>query len=126
MQTELKALDAVQAAARPGIRVSELAGVFEQTIRDDGWQLGPPTQHFDFHGQGQDVIELPWYAAEQPWGSAGDAPLPVGGIVSYHPARRIEPPVGWTPGISDNLLVTEQGGEWLSGGWDHRFREVGT
>ena len=126
MQTELKALDAVRAAARPGIRVSELAALFEQTIRDDGWRLGPPTQHFDFHGQGQDVIELPWYAAEQPWGSAGDAPLPVGGIVSYHPARRIDPPIGWTPGISDNLLVTEQGGEWLSGGWDHRFREVGT
>ena len=86
MQTELKALDAVRAAARPGIRVSELAAVFERTIRDDDWQVGPPTQHFDFHGQGQDVIELPWYAAEQPWGSAGDAPLPVGGIVSYHPA----------------------------------------
>ena len=37
MQTELAALDAVRAAARPGIRVSELASVFEQTIRDDGW-----------------------------------------------------------------------------------------
>jgi hypothetical protein len=95
--------------------------VFEQTVLDDGWSLGAPTQHFDFHGQGLDVIELPWYAAEQPWGSAGDAPLPVGGIVSYHPARRIDPPVGWTPGISDNLLVTENGAEWLSGEWTHRF-----
>jgi Xaa-Pro aminopeptidase len=126
METELRALEAVRAAARPGVRVSELAAVFEQTVLDDGWRLGPPTQHFDFHGQGQDVIERPWYAAEQPWGSAGDAPLPVGGIVSYHPARRVEPPVGWTPGISDNLLVTADGGEWLSGGWDHRFREVRT
>ena len=124
MDTELRALDAVRAAAKPGVRVSELAQVFEDTIRADGWQLGPPTQHFDFHGQGQDVIELPWYAAVQPWGSAGDAPLPVGGIVSYHPARRIEPHVGWTPGISDNLLVTAEGGEWLSGDWSHRFREA--
>jgi Xaa-Pro aminopeptidase len=121
METELRALEAVRAAARPGVRVSELAGVFEQTVLDDGWSLGAPTQHFDFHGQGLDVIELPWYAAEQPWGSAGDAPLPVGGIVSYHPARRIDPPVGWTPGISDNLLVTENGAEWLSGEWTHRF-----
>jgi Xaa-Pro aminopeptidase len=126
METELRALDAVRAAARPGVRVSELARVFEDTIRADGWQLGPATQHFDFHGQGQDVIELPWYAAEQPWGSVGDAPLPAGGIVSYHPARRVEPAVGWTPGISDNLLVTAVGGEWLSGEWTHRFRDAGS
>jgi len=126
METEVRALDAVRSVARPGIRVSELAGVFEQTVLEDGWNLGPPTQHFDLHGQGQDVIELPWYAAEQPWGSAGDAALPIGGIVSYHPARRIDGFAGWTPGISDNLLVTEQGGEWLSGGWNHRFREVQT
>ena len=121
METELRAFDAVHAAARPGVRVSKLAGVFEQTVREDGWSLGPPTQHFDFHGQGLDVIELPWFAAEQPWGSKGDAALPVGGIVSYHPARRVEPAVGWTPGISDNLLVTENGAEWLSGEWTHRF-----
>ena len=110
----------------PGSASPSSPSVFEQTIRDDGWQLGPPTQHFDFHGQGQDVIELPVVRGRAAVGLGGDAPLPVGGIVSYHPARRIDPPVGWTPGISDNLLVTEQGGEWLSGGWDHRFREVGT
>ena len=124
METELRALAAVQAAARPDARVSKLAGVFEQTILEDGWRLGAPTQHFDFHGQGLDVIERPWYAAEQPWGSLGDAPLPEGAVMSYHPARRIEPFAGWTPGISDNLLITEDGSEWLSGGWDHRFREV--
>ena len=124
LDSELRARDAVQAAARAGVRVSELAGVFEDAVREDGWELGPPSQHFDFHGQGQDVIELPWYAAEQPWGSAGDAALAVGGIVSYHPARRTVPGVGWTPGISDNLLVTSDGAEWLSGRWDHRFREV--
>jgi Xaa-Pro aminopeptidase len=124
LETELRALEAVRAAARPGVRLAELAGVFERTISDDGWSLGAPTQHFDFHGQGQDVIERPTYAAEQPWGSDGDTEVPPGTIVSYHPARRVEPPVGWAPGISDNLLVTEQGGEWLSGDWSHRWREV--
>jgi Xaa-Pro aminopeptidase len=124
MATELRALDAVRLAARPGVRVSELGRLFEQTLLEDGWQLGAPTQHFDLHGQGQDVIELPWYAAEQPWGSSGDGELPAGGVVSYHPGRRIEPSVGWTPGISDNLLVAESGGEWLSGRWSHEWREV--
>lgn len=124
MATELTALDAVRAAARPGVRVAELAEIFETMIADGGWTLGPPTQHFDFHGQGQDVIELPWYAAEQPWGSAGDASLPSGGILSYHPSRRVEPFTGWSPGVSDNLLVTDAGGEWLSGEWSHEWRRV--
>jgi Xaa-Pro aminopeptidase len=124
LETELRARDAVLAGARPGMRLAEIAGVFERTIVEDGWTLGEPTQHFDFHGQGLDVIERPWFAAEQPWGSEGDTDIPSGTIVSYHPARRIEPPVGWAPGISDNLLFTEQGGEWLSGDWSHRWREV--
>jgi Xaa-Pro dipeptidase len=123
MATELRALEAVRAAARPGARVSELGAVFERTVVEDGWELGPPTQHFDFHGQGLDVIELPWFAAEEPWGTAGDTAMPAGAVFSYHPARRVSPAVGWTPGISDNLLVTADGGELLSGDWSHRWRE---
>lgn len=125
METELRAFEAVRAAARPGVRLSELAGLFEGAIADGGWTLGPASQHFDFHGQGQDVIEHPWYAAEQPWGSKGDAELPEGAIVSYHPSRRVESFAGWTPGISDNLLITAAGGEWLSGQWSHEWREGG-
>jgi Xaa-Pro dipeptidase len=124
METELRALEAVQAAARPGTRVSELGAVFERTVREDGWTIGPPSQHFDFHGQGMDVIELPWFAHEQPWGSAGDRELAAGSILSYHPARNVVPAVAWTPGVSDNLLVTEDGGRRLSGDWSHRWREV--
>ena len=123
METELRALEAVRAAATTGTRVSTLGRLFEQIVLDDGWTLGEPTQHFDFHGQGLDVIEAPWYAAEQPWGEAGDAEMPSGAVFSYHPARRVVPPVGWTPGISDNLLVTDDGGELLSGEWSHLWRE---
>jgi len=124
METELRALEAVRAAAKPGVLISELGRLFEEIVLDDGWSLGAPTQHFDFHGQGLDVIELPWFAAEEPWGKAGDAEMPVGAVFSYHPARRVTPPVGWSPGISDNLLVTEDGGELLSGDWSHHWREV--
>jgi Xaa-Pro aminopeptidase len=124
METEIRARDAVRAAARPGATLAGLAAEYDRTLAGDGWELGPPTQHFDFHGQGQDVIELPWYAAEQPWGSTGDRELRAGTIVSYHPARAVAPAVGWPTGISDNLLVTDAGGEWLSGDWDHRWRTV--
>jgi Xaa-Pro aminopeptidase len=123
IETELRAFDAVQAAARPGITLAELATTFESTILEGGWELGTPTQHFDFHGQGMDVIELPWYAAEQPWGSSGDVALTSGTIVSYHPRRNVVPAVDWSPGVSDNLLITDDGAERLSGEWSHTWRE---
>jgi Xaa-Pro aminopeptidase len=126
LESELRAFEAVRAAARPGVRLAELAAHFEHALVDDGWQLGAPTQHFDFHGQGMDVIELPWYAAEQPWGGSRDAALEPGTIVSYHPRRNVVPAVGWSPGVSDNLLVTDDGAEWLSSDWSHRWREVTT
>jgi Xaa-Pro aminopeptidase len=124
MATELRAYERVRAATRPGMRVAELAAVFEQTVVEDGWTLGTPTTQFDFHGQGQDVIERPWYAAEQPWGSSFDAELPAGAILSYHPHRNVDGYSGWSPGVSDNILVTPEGGEWLSSNWQHEWRDA--
>ena len=124
LASELKAYRAVQAAARPGARLAQLADVFERTLREDGWELGAPTQHFDLHGQGMDVIEYPWFAAEQPWGGTGDFDLEPGAIISYHPARRIVSGPAWSPGVSDNLLILEAGAEWLSGDWSHEWREA--
>jgi Xaa-Pro aminopeptidase len=124
MDSELRAYEAVRAAARPGVRLADLATRFEETLVEDGWVLGDATRHFDFHGQGMDVIELPWFAAEQPWGATGDRQLEPGTIVSYHPRRNVVPAVGWAPGVSDNLLVTDDGAEWLSGDWSHEWREV--
>jgi Xaa-Pro aminopeptidase len=125
VETELRARERVGAAARPGVRLSELAALFEDTLTSDGWQLGAPTTHFDFHGQGQDVIELPWFAAEQPWGSTGDTELLAGTVLSYHPRRNVEDPgIRWYPGVSDNLAIGEAGSEWLSIDWPHQWREV--
>jgi Xaa-Pro aminopeptidase len=124
MQSELDAKEAVRAAAKPGVRVAALAAAFEDVLRSYGWALGEPTRHFDFHGQGMDVIEYPWYAAEQPWGSSRDRALEAGAILSYHPRRNVVPAVAWSTGISDNLLITDDGAEWLSGDWDQRWREV--
>ena len=106
---ELRALEAVRAAARPGVRLADLAARFEQMLREDGWQLGAPTRHFDFHGQGMDVIELPWYAAEQPWGGTKDADARGRGR-SFRTtlAATSCPEVAWSPGVSDNLLVTDE------------------
>jgi len=124
LASELNAYRAVQEAARPGALLAQLADVFEGTLREEGWGLGEPTQHFDLHGQGMDVIEYPWFAAEQPWGGSRDLPLEAGAVLSYHPSRRILSGPTWSPGVSDNLLISETGAEWLSGDWSHEWREV--
>jgi Xaa-Pro aminopeptidase len=124
MASELRAYEAVRAAARPDATLAELTALFEQTLHEDGWELGGPTRHFDFHGQGHDVIEFPWFAAEQPWGGTRDTQLAAGTILSYHPRRDVDAEIGWYPGVSDNLLVTDRGGEWLSRDWSHDWREV--
>ena len=123
MAAELEAKEAVRRAAVPGATLADLSARYDATLAEAGYGLGRPTRHFDFHGQGLDVIERPWFAAEQPWGSAGDGPLAAGAILSYHPRRDVEPRVAWSTGISDDLLVTERGGEWLAGDWDHTWRE---
>lgn len=125
MESELRAYERIRAAARPGATLPQLAGIFEQTLLDDGWQLGPATRHFDFHSEGMDVIERPWYAAEQPWGSSASAwPLEAGMSFSYHPRRAVIPHVEWGTGINENILITDNGAERLSGDWDLRWRRM--
>jgi len=122
MESELRAFDAICRAAKPGARLSELAHIFEETLRTDGWSLGQPTVAFDFHGQGLDTIERPWHAAESPWGQSQDWPLEAGMVFSYHPKRSVTPAPDWGTGINEDILITESGAERLGNGWDHRWR----
>jgi Xaa-Pro aminopeptidase len=122
VESELRAFAALQAAAVPGARLSELAGLFERVLQDDGWQLGPPPTHFDFHGQGLDTIERPWHAAETPWGQSQDWPLEAGMVFSYHPHRSVIPQVSWGTGLNEDILITPAGAEPFGAGWQHGFR----
>ncbi|GAB4431507.1 MAG: hypothetical protein OHK0015_18050 [Chloroflexi bacterium OHK40] len=119
--SELRAYDAIRAAARPGATLPELAAIFEHTLAADGWELGPPTRHFDFHGQGLDTIERPWFAAQLPWGASQSWSLEAGMTFSYHPHRDTRPAVHWGTGINEDILITPNGAERLSGDWDLRW-----
>jgi len=124
IESELRAYDAIRAAARPGATLPALAAIFERTLVEDGWELGAPTRHFDMHGQGLDTIERPWYAAEQPWGGSQSWPLELGMTFSYHPHRNVAPDVLWGTGINEDILITSTGAERLSGDWNLRWRRM--
>ncbi|MEM7124799.1 MAG: Xaa-Pro peptidase family protein [Chloroflexota bacterium] len=122
MESELRAMDAICAQAKPGAKLSELAQTFEAVLREDGWTIGKPTVAFDFHGQGMDTIERPWHAAESPWGQSQDWSLEAGMVFSYHPKRQVSPKPGWGTGINEDILITENGAEGLGNGWNHHWR----
>ncbi len=124
MDSELRAYTAIRAAARPGATLPALAAIFERTLSEDGWTLDEPPRHFDFHGQGMDTIERPWFAAEQPWGGSQNWPLEAGMTFSYHPHRAITPSVAWGTGINEDILITPAGAERFSGDWDLRWRRM--
>ena len=121
IDSELRAFEALRQIARPGASLGQVAGVFDRALAEDGWDLGPPTTHFHFHGQGLDTIERPWYAGASPWGQTQDWPLTAGMVFSYHPRRQVRPRVAWSTGINENILITERGAEHF-GTWDHRWR----
>ncbi|MDR7417451.1 MAG: M24 family metallopeptidase [Armatimonadota bacterium] len=122
MESELAAFDAIRQTAKPGARLSDLAGTFDRVMREHGWDFGAPTVHFDFHGQGLDTIERPWYAAATPWGQSQDWELKAGMVFSYHPRRDVRPRVPWSTGINEDIVITEHGADRPSVDWDHRWR----
>jgi Xaa-Pro dipeptidase len=124
MESELRAFEEIRRMAKPGARLSEMAATFERVLQEDGWQLGPPTNPFDFHGQGMDTIERPWHAAAKGWGQSQDWPLEAGMTFSFHPHRKVEPKPGWGTGLNEDVLITENGIERFAGDWEHRWRMI--
>ncbi len=124
MDAEIDAFERIRAAARPGARLSELASLFEATLREYGLELTGTTDHFDFHGQGMDTIEYPWHAQTPPWGQSQDWPLEAGMVFSYHPRRNVVGHEGWTTGLNEDIVITADGAVRPSGGWDQRWRPM--
>jgi Xaa-Pro aminopeptidase len=122
MDTELRAYERIRQMAKPGVKIRELAEVFEMVLQEDGWQLADDQPvHYDFHGQGMDVIEWPYYGPLD--SREGDAELREGMIFSYHPRRKVIPEVRST-GFNEDILITKDGAARLSGDWGLRWRPM--
>ncbi|MEM7735834.1 MAG: M24 family metallopeptidase [Deinococcota bacterium] len=122
MDDELLAFDEVRKMAKPGAHVSDLAATFNRVLEQQGWNLGEPTTHFHFHGQGMDAIERPWFAQQEPWGQSQNWELEAGTVLSYHPRRNVLPAGTWGTGLNEDILITNQGAVRLSKDWNQRWR----
>src|SRR5690606_37675698 len=122
MESELRAYEEIRKMARPGkATLGDLIRKFEEVLREDGWEISDePHQHYDFHGHSMDVIEWPrWSQVDTRY----DAVLEEGMQFSYHPKRKVLPYTTPT-GINEDIIITANGAERLSGDWDLRWRIV--
>lgn len=118
MDTELRVYEEIRKTAKPGVRLSDLEKILERVYLEDGWELSDEQPlHYDFHGQGMDCMEWPFYGplARQ------DMVLEEGMVFSYHPRRKVLPEVRRT-GINENIAITADGVERLAEPWDLRWR----
>ena len=119
LESELRAFEELRKIAVPGVTLGELSTAFERIIAEDGWKLGEPAWHYYLHGQGMDSVEWPYFSPMMTGNS--DAPLVEGMVFSYHPHRDTVPWVT-SPRVFDDILITANGAERLSGDWDLGWR----
>ena len=119
LESELRAFEEMRKIAVPGITLEELSTAFERIIADDGWALGGPAWHYYLHGQGMDSVEWPYFSPMMTGNR--DAPLVEGMVFSYHPHRDTVPAVT-SPRVFDDILITANGAERLTGDWDLGWR----
>lgn len=122
---EIAAFETVRGAGRPGVTLRELMGVYESALGANGFEVTSPSHHFDLHGQGLDAIEFPRTSSADPDGTNPGVALREGMVFSYHPFRPVTPAEVWGPDLHDNVVVTTDGLERLSGDWDLRWKRMG-
>ncbi len=125
LQAEVRAFDVVREASTPGRTLAEISSVFVEAMAAQGFPAADTSAHFDFHGQGLDAIEYPWFSSHDPAGTFGDAVLREGQVFSYHPRRPYVGATGWLPDIHDNILIGSDGAVRLSGDWSFNWQRIG-
>jgi Xaa-Pro aminopeptidase len=124
LEAEVATYDDLRAAARPGMTMAGLSALYVQGMEARGWVVAGPSAHFDFHGQGLDGIEAPFFSSWDAEGTQGDALLRAGQVLSYHPRRPFLGDTGWLPDIHDNLQIGRDGAERLSGDWGFHWKPM--
>ena len=119
LESEMRAFEELRKIAVPGVTLEELSAAFERVVAEDGWKLGDAAWHYYLHGAGMDSVEWPYFSPKMVGNR--DAPLVEGMVFSYHPHRDTVPFVT-SPKVYDDILITANGAERLSGDWDLRWR----
>ena len=95
---------------------------YEKVLSELGYEMHRQNS-FDFHGQGLDTIEKPFYNSIIP-NDSEDWDLKENVSISYHPKRLSLDNGIWSTGINEDILVTGNGSVKFSKDWKHNWVQI--
>ena len=122
MNDELSVFDQMLKYMKPSVSLKQAGLFYEKVLSELGYEMHRQNS-FDFHGQGLDTIEMPFYNSIIP-NDSEDWDLKENVAISYHPKRLSLNKGIWSTGINEDILVTGNGSVKFSKDWNHNWVQI--
>lgn len=122
MNDELLVFDEMLKFIKPSVTLKQSGVFYEKVLSEFGYKMHKQNS-FDFHGQGLDTIEKPFYNSiifndSENWGLKENV------AISYHPKRLSLKKGIWSTGINEDILVKQNGSVKFSKDWPHNWVQI--
>ena len=122
MKDELFVFDEMLQYMKPSVSLKQSGEFYEKILSEFGYGIHKQNS-FDFHGQGLDTIEKPFFNSITP-NDSEDWELKENVAISYHPKRLSLNKGIWSTGINEDILVKKNGSVKFSKDWQHNWVHV--
>ena len=122
MHDELLVFDEMLQFMKHSVTLKQAGMFYEKILSECGYDMHKQNG-FDFHGQGLDTIEKPFYNSVIP-NDSEDWALKKNVALSYHPKRLKLDNGIWSTGINEDILVKQNGAVKFSKDWQHNWVQM--
>ena len=122
MNDELSVFDEMLKYMKPSVSLKQAGLFYEKVLSELGYEMHRQNS-FDFHGQGLDTIEKPFFNSIIP-NDSEDWDLKENVSISYHPKRLSLDKGIWSTGINEDIRVTGNGSVKFSKDWKHNWVQI--
>jgi Xaa-Pro aminopeptidase len=123
MSDELEIFDNMLNCFNENTNLEIMANKYEKFVSRYKYEISGSVNSFDFHGQGLDTIEKPYYNKDI-YNSSQNWKLENNTVISYHPKRVITPNNIWTTGINEDIYIKKNKAVKFSRDWNHNWRNI--
>ena len=123
MNDELEIFDNMLNCFNEKTNLEIMANNYEKFVSRYKYEISKSVNSFDFHGQGLDTIEKPYYN-KNIYNSSQNWKLENNTVISYHPKRIITPDNIWSTGINEDIYIKKNKALKFSKDWNHKWRNI--
>jgi len=123
MNDELEIFDNMLNSFNENTNLEIMANKYEKFVSRYKYEISGSVNSFDFHGQGLDTIEKPYYN-KNIYNNSQNWKLENNTVISYHPKRVITPNNIWTTGINEDIYIKKNKAVKFSRDWNHNWRNI--